>query len=697
MILQWDFISFPDNQDCLDTIQSRPTGILAMLDDECRLGARGNDRNWADRLYAHFIPNKNQMESDNTRFSATPIEKSKAIFTVRHFAGPVKYTATTGFLEKNKDEIPVTAHNLFDSAESWLIKEIYTIQKMDTEQMSASANSGKPSKTNTVGQQFKEQLIQLMTKIESTQPHYIRCLKPNDAAKPNMLTRRRLTEQLRYGGVLEAVRVARMGFPVRLDHVHFFQHYRMLLPTISDDKLSWNLEGRDPQALCVKLVATLLTEGKKNADAGIMSPSEDGISRSERIRRMLLQPIPMVFPKTDVQLGCSKVFMRKPAHDALEAHRVFHQTAAATILQAWIRGLQKRVRHLIFTDAIQTVQRFYRGCKGRDKWWRLREAVAGDLLTKNFRMLIVLRRFYRAKDGTVLFQSLYRGYATRRELAAIKVQCQYRMRKQHYSFKRTKSATISLQCRQRRGMAKKVLRGFKGEQKDIGKLKANNEKLKLEMASLKAMLAAEANSTATKAASENQLRVKEAEIAKLERRISELEAELEKEKERVKKIEKKLENEKTRSSKREDEISALRQQNQNLKNVPPPPQSQSTPMRSQSSPMRSPSRKQIITGPTEVEKVYVERDVDPQELDEQKALVARLEEQLDRERGSRRTADGEVIRLRAKINGVKLNADEVVALIPNGDDVSVALTELDAEPTIQRKETNDTDDSEAYR
>lgn len=246
-------------------------------------------------------------------------------------------------------------------------------------------------------------------------------------------------------------------------------------------------------------------------------------------------------------------------------------------------------------------------------------------------------------------------------------------------------------------MAKKVLGGFKGEQKDIGKLKANNEKLKLEMASLKAMLAAEANSTATKAASENQLRVKEAEIAKLERRISELEAELEKEKERVKKIEKKLENEKTRSSKREDEISALRQQNQNLKNVPPPPQSQSTPMRSQSSPMRSPSRKQISTGPTEVEKVYVERDVDPQELDEQKALVARLEEQLDRERGSRRTADGEVIRLRAEINGVKLNADEVAALIPNGDDVSVALTELDAEPTIQRKETNDTDDSEAYR
>lgn len=690
MIMQWDFISFPDNQDCLDTIQSRPSGILAMLDDECRLGARGNDRNWADRLYKHFIPDKNQTESENTRFGATAMEKAKAIFTVRHFAGPVKYTATTGFLEKNKDEIPVTAHNLFDCAESWLIKDIYAVQKLETEER-ASSTAGKGSSTKTVGQQFKEQLTQLMTKIESTQPHYVRCLKPNDAAKPNMLTRRRLTEQLRYGGVLEAVRVARMGFPVRLNHVHFFQHYRILLPSVTDDELSWSLEGRNAQALCVKLVETLLAGGKKDADAGTKSPSEDGISRSEKIRRMQLQPISMVFPRTDVQLGVTKVFMRKAAHDALEAHRVFHQTAAATILQAWIRGLQKRVRHLIFTDAVQTIQRFYRGCKGREMWWRLREAVAADLLTKNLRMCIVVRRFNRAIDGTILFQGLYRGYAARRELAAIKVQSQYRMRKQHYMFTSIKNAAIALQCRQRRGTAKKVLLGLKGEQKDIGKLKANNKKLKVEMASLKAMLAAEAQTTATKAASENQLRVKEAEIAKLEKRIAELEAELEKERDRVKKIVKKLENEKSQSTKREDEISALRQQNQNLKNVPPPPPS------SFSSPTRFSSRKQVSNTSSEVEKIYMERDVDPEELTEQKALVARLENELGRERVSRKTADGEVIRLRAEINGVKLNAEEVAALIPSGDDVSVALTELDFEPIIEHKATDDTNDSAAYR
>lgn len=647
--IQWDFISFPDNQDCLDTIQSRPNGILSMLDDECRLGARGNDRNWADRLYQHYIPNKNQIESENTRFSATPIEKSKAIFTVRHFAGPVKYTATTGFLEKNKDEIPVTAHNLFDSAQSWLIKESYSVLKQETEEQTSS-------KTKTVGQQFKEQLTQLMEKVESTEPHYIRCLKPNDAAKPNMLTRRRLTEQLRYGGVLEAVRVARMGFPVRLNHELFYQTYRMLLPAVPEEKLPWNLEGKDAQKMCVMLVEILLDEGKKSHKAGAKDAQEEGISRSEKIRRMQRQPIPMVFPNTDVQLGLTKVFMRKPAHDALEAHRVFHQNAAVTILQAWIRGLQKRVKHLVLLQSVLTVQRFYRGCKGRERWWRLREAVAADLLTKNFRMLVVQRRFLKAKNGTVLFQGLFRGYAARRVFAATKIQSQYRMRKDHYKFIEMKKGAIALQCRHRIRVAKKVLAALKFEQKDIGKLKANNAQLKQEMASLKAMLAAEAKGKSEKEEVERELRKKEAEIMKLEKRIVELESELEKEKENMKKLEKKLEKEIKNSSKREDEISALREQNKNLQNSAPPPP--------------PPTRSSSIGSPQSTKSHFSEREIDNEEFLQQKERIMRLEKELDIERNSRKEADGEVIRLRAAINGVKLDESMIQSLIPAGDDLS---------------------------
>ena len=369
--IEWAFIAFPDNQDCLDTIQKRPTGILAMLDDECRLGARGSDKNWADRLYKEFIPQRNQVESENTRFSATPIQKSRSIFCVRHFAGIVQYSATTGFLEKNKDEIPVTAQNLFEKAPSWLIREIYVMQKKESEERAPAAKAGKPGKparSKTVGQQFKEQLNELITKVETTEPHYIRCLKPNDAAKPKMMTRRRLTEQLRYGGVLEAVRVARMGYPVRLNHIEFFKRYRILLPNISEGKLPWSIDGRDVKNLCVRMLDVLLEEGAKDAAAGKREPTEEGISMSEKIRRMQkFRPEPVTFPKADVQLGLSKVFMRKPPYDALESHRVFHQNSSITLLQSWVRGLQKRISFLILGEAVLNAQRVYRGYKGRER------------------------------------------------------------------------------------------------------------------------------------------------------------------------------------------------------------------------------------------------------------------------------------------------------------------------------------------
>ena len=71
---------------------SRPVGIFPLLDDECKLGQRGGDKNWAKRLNEIYLPNKKQETSDNTRYSATAMQQVKGIFSVRHFAGLVQYT-----------------------------------------------------------------------------------------------------------------------------------------------------------------------------------------------------------------------------------------------------------------------------------------------------------------------------------------------------------------------------------------------------------------------------------------------------------------------------------------------------------------------------------------------------------------------------------------------------------------------------
>lgn len=371
--IDWAFIEFPDNQDCLDTIQAPNGGILATLDDECRL-PKGSDRNFANRLYEQFLPGKNKFVSDNTRFHATNVQKGKALFCIRHFAGLVEYSVETNFMEKNKDEIPITAKIMFETAPSQLTKDTYAVQARENEDRAGSGSGtnkgGRATKQKTVGQQFKEQLQTLIENVQKTDPHYIRCIKPNDAAKPLLMTRKRTTEQLRYGGVLEAVRVARAGYPVRLLHVAFFQRYRMILPTVPDKDLPWSMDDQEAQKLCVKLVECALNEGERHRLAtlnGPLSPTEEGITRSEKIRRMQSQPIPFLFPKSDVQLGKTKVFMRKHPHDCLEAHRVFHQHASATVIQCWARGLAQQRKLYIIQSAVETVQRFYRGCKGRER------------------------------------------------------------------------------------------------------------------------------------------------------------------------------------------------------------------------------------------------------------------------------------------------------------------------------------------
>ena len=368
--IHWAFIEFPDNQDCLDTIQEAKVGLLAILDDECRL-PKGSDSNFAKRCYDRFLPDKGQTVSENTRFHASKMQQVKSLFCIRHFAGLVEYSVETNFMEKNKDEIPITAKKMFETAPSDLVKDAYAAQVRDNQGRAPAAAATGRAKQKTVGQQFKEQLNMLIENVQKTDPHYIRCIKPNDAAKPLLMTRKRTTEQLRYGGVLEAIRVARAGYPVRLPHEAFYERYRMLLPATSESVLPLNLEGQKAQDLCVRLVDAALEHGGKHAEAtksGPLNPKEEGISRAEKVRRMQNQPMPLVFPRNDVQLGKTKVFMRKHPHDCLEAHRVFQQAASATLIQCWARGLAQQRKLYMKLGAAELIQRVYRGSKGRERY-----------------------------------------------------------------------------------------------------------------------------------------------------------------------------------------------------------------------------------------------------------------------------------------------------------------------------------------
>lgn len=54
-----------------------------------------------------------------------------------------------------------------------------------------------------------------MDALNSTAPHYVRCIKSNDAKAAFQLDRSRCVQQLRACGVLETIRISASGYPSR--------------------------------------------------------------------------------------------------------------------------------------------------------------------------------------------------------------------------------------------------------------------------------------------------------------------------------------------------------------------------------------------------------------------------------------------------------------------------------------------------
>ena len=77
---------------------------------------------------------------------------------------------------------------------------------------------------------FKKQLSELMTTLNATEPHFVRCMKPNKAKVGGVYEAEMMLAQLRYSGLLEVCRIRKLGFPLRRDFDEFYKRYRCIAP-----------------------------------------------------------------------------------------------------------------------------------------------------------------------------------------------------------------------------------------------------------------------------------------------------------------------------------------------------------------------------------------------------------------------------------------------------------------------------------
>ena len=165
----------------------------------------------------------------------------------------------------------------------------------------------------------ENQLKQLMQVVSETAPHFIRCIKPNPRNLPDLFEPNSVTEQLRYGGVLQAIQIARAGFPVRPLHDEFVRDYAVLLLG----------SGRG------RRLRDIVRLGSHRARAEQLLTSIDSAFGLPRIPGG---------QRASAAIGNSRVFLKQQVHDALCHLRFLVRGKSAQRIQAKWRSYFFRTR-----------------------------------------------------------------------------------------------------------------------------------------------------------------------------------------------------------------------------------------------------------------------------------------------------------------------------------------------------------------
>ncbi|KAL5096463.1 hypothetical protein RYX36_000790 [Vicia faba] len=94
--------------------------------------------------------------------------------------------------------------------------------------------TSKSSKFSSIGSRFKLQLQQLMETLNLTEPQYVICVKPNNLLKPAVFENVNIMQQLRCGGVLEAIRISYAGYPTHRAFFEFINRFSIPAPEVTE-------------------------------------------------------------------------------------------------------------------------------------------------------------------------------------------------------------------------------------------------------------------------------------------------------------------------------------------------------------------------------------------------------------------------------------------------------------------------------
>ncbi|KAF7011588.1 hypothetical protein CFC21_025868 [Triticum aestivum] len=430
--INWSYIEFVDNQDVLDLIEKKPGGIIALLDEACMF-PKSTHETLSQKLYEKFKNHK--------RFAKPKL--SRTAFTIQHYAGDVIYQSDH-FLDKNKDYVVAEHQELLNASRCSFVSVLFP---------PAPEENTKSSKSSSIATRFKMQLHELMETLSSTEPHYIRCVKPNSVLKPAIFENTNVLQQLRCSGVLEAIRISCAGYPTRKLFHDFLHRFRILAPEILKEK-------NDEKTTCQKVLDKIGLEG--------------------------------------YQIGRTKVFLRAGQMAELDARRTEVRNTAARGVQSQLRTHVAREQFLILRNASVCLQSFVRARLACKLHGFLRQQAAALKIQKNIRRYFARRTYSQLCLSAITLQTGLRTMAARNEFnsrnqnkASIHIQSRWRRHRDNLSYMKLKRAALTYQCAWRGRVARRELRQLKMAARDTQALKVAKEKLEERVEELMSRLSLE--------------------------------------------------------------------------------------------------------------------------------------------------------------------------------------------------------------
>lgn len=360
--IEWVPVEYFNNKVICDLIDSKPLGIIAIMDEECLMPGEPTDITLLEKMSTHIGTHVHFLSHLTAADTATRKTIARNEFRLLHYAGEVTYQID-GFLDKNNDLLFRDLKEVMRTTTNCVTSAMFTASELQG-----------LKRPETAGTSFKASLAQLMDILMSKEPSYVRCIKPNANKQASIFSRTEVNHQVKYLGLMENLRVRRAGFAYRRQHETFLQRYKSLCPE------TW--------------------------------PTYRGPA-SEGVRKLVTH---LNYLVDDYRIGRTKIFIRLPkvlfaTEDLLQQRR--HELAAR--IQAVYRGYSQQKKYNLLRLAAIVMAKHWRRVlaqrllvKRRNAAQQLRRFIKGFMLRyepecpENANFIHITRRNYLNRLATSL-------------------------------------------------------------------------------------------------------------------------------------------------------------------------------------------------------------------------------------------------------------------------------------------------------